>query len=281
VRSVTGPDITTSDLVLGSADGALPVRAEAYVEDGIDGLVETYARAPEQLASLTVTASLVPAGADEAIQTVPADLSQTQQTGTGVTRRAHFALPLSSVAPGDYVARVHVRAGGEDVADLSRHVRIHPGAAPAAVAAESDLLRFTPRDVLASEIVRRLQTARQQSPGAASEHVQKGLELFASSRFNDAALELQEALKLDPASAGTAFVLGWAWHGAGNERQAIGAWRAAAAIDPTLVPAHLAIADAYLRISQPALAKQALRAGLSALPGAVELQIKLAELEKR
>jgi hypothetical protein len=44
------------------------------------------------------------------------------------------------------------------------------------------------------------------------------------------------------------------------------------------VPAHLAVADGYLRISDPALAAQALRAGLAALPDSVELQAKLTEI---
>jgi Tfp pilus assembly protein PilF len=89
---------------------------------------------------------------------------------------------------------------------------------------------------------------------------------------------LSEALRMDQSSAAIAFVLGWAYEGAGDHRQAIGAWRAAAAIDPKLVPAHLAVADGYLRISEPALAAQALRAGLAALPDSLELQAKLAQI---
>src|SRR5258706_3793939 len=50
--------------------------------------------------------------------------------------------------------------------------------------------------------------------------------------------------------------LGWAFHGAGDDRQAISAWRRAAFVDPTLVSAHLALADAYVRLAQPALATQ-------------------------
>jgi len=50
---------------------------------------------------------------------------------------------------------------------------------------------------------------------------------------------------------------------------------------PTLVPAYLALADAYLRQSQQALALQVLRAGLAALPKSVELQSKIAEVERR
>jgi hypothetical protein len=48
-----------------------------------------------------------------------------------------------------------------------------------------------------------------------------------------------------------------------------------------MVPAHLAIADAYLRIAEPALAEQAIRAGLAALPDSAELQAKLAQIQGR
>ena len=36
VRGLSGPDITVGDVVLGSATGALPVRARAYAQDGLD-----------------------------------------------------------------------------------------------------------------------------------------------------------------------------------------------------------------------------------------------------
>ena len=59
------------------------------------------------------------------------------------------------------------------------------------------------------------------------------------------------------------------------------AWRRAAFLDPTIVPAHLALADAYVRLAQPALAVQAVRAGLAALPQSPELLDKLSRLERR
>ena len=46
-----------------------------------------------------------------------------------------------------------------------------------------------------------------------------------------------------------------------------------------MVPAHLALADAYLRLSEKALAEQAIRAGLAALPDSPELQAKLAQIQ--
>ena len=86
-------------------------------------------------------------------------------------------------------------------------------------------------------------------------------------------------MKLDQTSAATAFVLGWAYEEAGRRREAIGAWRAAATIDPTMLPAHLALADGYMRMSERALAEQAVRAGLTAMPGSPELQAKLAQIQ--
>jgi len=40
VHDVAGPAVAASDMVLGSADGALPVRAEAYTHDGLSGMLE-------------------------------------------------------------------------------------------------------------------------------------------------------------------------------------------------------------------------------------------------
>jgi Tfp pilus assembly protein PilF len=47
-----------------------------------------------------------------------------------------------------------------------------------------------------------------------------------------------------------------------------------------MVSAHLALADGYLRINEPALAIQSLRAGLKAMPDSAELQSRLAAIEK-
>ena len=93
--------------------------------------------------------------------------------------------------------------------------------------------------------------------------------------------ELKGAVDSDPRDGVAAFLLGWAFHGSGDDRQAISAWRRAAFVDPTLVPAHLALAEIYVRLSQPALAMQALRAGLAALPQSPELLDRLHQLERR
>jgi VWFA-related protein len=279
VRPLPGPGVSASDLVLGSAKG-LPVRAEAYAQDGLGGLLEIYGHTAEQLSNVSVLASLVTLSGDEQARTIDAALSAPEPSGTVLVRRASFDLPLTGLAPGPYVARVRVRADGEDVAQLSREVEVRAGSGPALASASAPAAP-APTDVIGGDVFRRARAALEGSSAPAAARATKGLDLFAQADYRGAASELQAAFDADPHSAETAFVLGWAWEGAGDARRAISAWRASAAIDPHLVPAHLALADAYLHLSERALAVQALRAGLDALPDSVELQNKLAEIEKR
>lgn len=281
VRAFSGPDVAVSDLVLGSSAAALPVRAVAFVDDGLAGMLEAYGRAPDQLRALSVTASLVPAAGGAAAATMDADLSEPAAEGMGVTRRATFALPLNGVAPGSYVAHVRVRSGGEPIADLTREVDVRAGGSPHPPAAAAPGTAFRPADVLDGDYLMRAQARWRAARTAASARAIKGVELFGQSDYAAAATELSEASTLDRSDAALAFLLGWAHEGAGHRREAIGAWRAAASIDPKLVPAHLAVADGYLRMSEPALARQAVRAGLAVLPDSLELQAKLAEIDRK
>ena len=290
VRGLSGPDVTAGDVILGSVTGSLPVRARAYTQDGLTGLLEAYARSPEQLQALTVTAAIVPLGVTQPIATVRADLGETMSAGTGVIRRATFAVPLTGVPPGAYQARVKVTVGSETVADLTRELEVVPGSKPVPAASASNLPQSTagaggagpppirPAEILSGDFVRGARAALRASTTAAAIRATRGFDLFAQADYSAAATELGEALKLDQTSAATAFVLGWAHEEAGHHREAIGAWRAAAAIDPKMVPAHLALADGYLRMSEHALAEQAIRAGLTAIPGSPELQAKLAQI---
>jgi hypothetical protein len=283
VRGLSGPDVTVGDVVLGSATGALPVRARAYAQDGLTGMVETYGRSPEQLQALTMTAAIVPIGGAPAVATVRGELGDTMNTGTGVVRRATFAVPLTGVAPGAYQARVKVSAGSETVADLTRELEVIEGSRPLPpppVAGDpAARTPMRPEDVLNGDFVRAARGALRGSTTPAAVRATKGFDLFARADYGAAAAELSEALRLDQANAAAAFVLGWAYQEAGESRQAIGAWRAAATIDPKMVPAHLALADGYMRMSERALAEQAIRAGLTAMPGSPELQAKLAQIQ--
>jgi VWFA-related protein len=283
VRGLSGPDVTVGDVILGSVTGSLPVRARAYSQDGLTGLLEAYGRSPEQLQSLSVTATILAIGGqnplndDLPVATVRASLGETMSAGTGVVRRATFAMPLTDIAPGAYQARVKVTAGSETVADLTRELEVVAGTRPMPPPVEPPA--FRPKDVLDGDFVRAARGALRSSTTPAAVRASKGFELFAQGDYGSAAAELSEALKLDQTSAATAFVLGWAYEEAGRRREAIGAWRAAATIDPRMLPAHLALADGYMRMSERGLAEQAVRAGLTAMPGSPELQAKLAQIQ--
>jgi tetratricopeptide (TPR) repeat protein len=190
-------------------------------------------------------------------------------------------MPLASVAPGPYVARVKVTSGSETIADLTRELDVLAGSPPARAFESTAAPQIRPAEILAGDFVRRARETLRVAATSGALRATRGFDLFASAQYREAAVELTEALKLEPSQAGIAFVLGWAHEAAGERRQAIGAWRAAAAIDPKMVPAHLALADAYLRMAEPALAAQAVRAGLTALPDSAELQAKLAEIQRR
>ncbi|HEY7056601.1 MAG TPA: VWA domain-containing protein [Vicinamibacterales bacterium] len=272
VRDVSGPSVAASDLVLGSADGTLPVRAQAYIQDGLTGALEIYGRSPEQLAHVSVLASLAPESGGAA-HTVTAAVAEADNTGGGAVRRATFSVPLTDVPVGAYVARAVVRDGNDEVATIARQVDVVEGNAPAAPVPAVD-----PRNVAHGPLFARAEGEWMTSPPSLASHAKKGFELFTKGDFSSAAAELQQAFDGNTASAATAFVLGWAWEGTGDHLKAIGAWRAAAVADPSLVPVHLALADEYVRLANPALAVQALRAGLAARPDSVELKTKLEQI---
>ena len=315
VRPLAGPDVAVSDLVLGSSLGGLPVRPRAFTGDGLSGVLESYGRTAVQLEGLDVKVELRNTDGSSVIS-IPADLQAAEDDGDGLRRRALFMLPLTSVPPGNYQVHALVRARGEIVAERSRLVEVLPGNAPAAAdtvaaAAPATGLTVAPIEVVQGDLGQRYVAelaGRPMAPAvraaadravagqweAAELQLQrvtgeptyeaaafKGLALFVREDYAAGAASLATALTLNPESALTAFFLGWAREGAGDARGALGAWRSAAHLDKTLVPAHLALADGYLRLSNPALAIQALKAGLAAVPDSPELQSRLAQLERR
>ncbi|MEI6244000.1 MAG: tetratricopeptide repeat protein [Acidobacteriota bacterium] len=58
------------------------------------------------------------------------------------------------------------------------------------------------------------------------------------------------------------------------------AFRNAATLDASMISAHLALADTYMTLKQPALAVQALEAGLASQPNAAELKRMLETIKK-
>lgn len=306
VRPLDRADITASDLVLSSAPGGLAVRARAYAADGLSGVLETYGRAQEQLGSVEVKIELRRAGDGLPVTSTRGELTDVEpDSAGGFSRRVSFVMPLVDVPPGEYLAHAVVSARGEVVAERTRHVDVLTGRVPVAA---SGAAIVSPVDVIRGEIARRyladLQKRVDGTPAADAARLAiasrweetevslrrvttdtgatlalGGLALFAREDYARAAAALQRSMGLEE-SALTGFFLGWAHDAAGDRRAALSAWRSAAHLDPLLVSAHLALADGYLKLSEPALAAQALRAGLSALPSSLELQSRLQQLER-
>jgi hypothetical protein len=272
-------------------------------------MLEAYGGATGQLEPITARLELRRADNSDSVTSVVADLRPVEQdAGGGVSRKATFLLPLAGVAPGNYTAHAVVTTNGEVVAERTRHVEVLAGTAPAPPAygtaptispleiARGDLGRkyiasITQRvqGTPLAEAARRAGEGRWEEADLAVRHVTedhrpaadalRGFTLFVREDYSGAAAALQRSLDAE-ANALTAFFLGWAQDGAGNSRGAISAWRSAAHIDPSLVSAHLALADGYLKISERALAVQALKAGLAALPASTELRSRLEQLEQ-
>ncbi|MBP1636383.1 MAG: VWFA-related Acidobacterial domain protein [Acidobacteria bacterium] len=309
VRNFDGIDLTASDLVLGGGARELPVRAVGYVDEGITGSLELYARREADIDAAEVTLEILPQDGDAAVSTVRADLQETRAAGAGFSRRAAAELPLAGFAPGEYVVRARVSSGREAVTELSRQLRVLAGPPPPAAARVPEAP--SPELVLRGDLVRALiasfagpgagkeqaaaagQAAagawetvlRTLGPGAAGDppgaQTLRGLALFGTGRYDDAARALQAVLDSSPREPRVAFVLGWVHALASRETEAVTAWRNAVRQDPAMVPAYLALADAYVRLSHAELAAQVLEEGLRVVPASPELAGKLAEVKGR
>lgn len=307
VRALDAPDVTASDLVLGSTDVAgLPVRAAAYASDVLNGVFELYARSAAQLDGVDVLAELMPIGRSEDVVAARADLEPLKSGGERVSRGVHVELPLSGVSPGEYLVRATVRKGTDTVAELLRDVTVHPGQRPPAAPAVATAVQ--PQVVLRGELARRLVDAvkaraagealsqaadaassgnwpgvdaalASSAPESADALMMRGLSAFAKADYEAAAKGLRAAQTAGARDPALSFVLGWTLAGAGDDAAAITAWRAAVFDEPTLIPAYLALADTYVRLEHSELAEQVVRSGLRILPDSVELRDRLARLQ--
>jgi VWFA-related protein len=286
VRALDGPSLEAADLMLSSNRGELPVRPIVYAGDGLSGVLELYARTAEQLRDARVLVELVPVDETSAVVVGTADLLDVKTTARGLTREARLDLPLQAVAPGAYLARARVMVGPDTVSQSVREVDIRAGRRPAYAAPGEDgehdrRAGFDPRAIAESTIARDFVAGLEHASSPALPAARAGLDRLRSSDFAGSISEFEAVIQVEDKNGAAPFLLGWAYHGAGQDRQAISAWRRAAFVDPTLVSAYLALADIYVRLSQPALAAQALRAGLAALPQSPELLERLARLERR
>ena len=313
VPSATAAAVSSGDIILGSATDRFPVRATAYADDGLSGVVELYGAAAEVDAA-GVRFSLRPAGEGDAVRGIrTADLDVVDAGHGDGSRVVRFELPLDGLPAGRYVAEIEVSRDGETVRRVRRELDVVRGSRPrlARDSAGRPAAMEVLRGQLAARYLASLGTvvvggrataalARAQEddwPGASAmlspsdahsgaeralaEFALLGLARFAAGDYAGAAEALDAAFAADadaPRRALTAFFLGWVHAYRDDDRRSASAWRSAVFLDPTLVPAHLALADAYVRLSQPALAAQVLRAGLAALPESTELRDRLTRL---
>jgi VWFA-related protein len=195
-------------------------------------------------------------------------------TDPGATKAA--TLSTMTIAPADVLGGEIARRYVRELIETARGTGLEEAAGHAARGAWTSVetaLGSQPAPVVSTR------GATRQS-GGSPYYGLRGLARFSSGRLDVAVDDLRLAAG-DPPCALPSFILGWVHSAAGERRDAINAWRAAAFADPTLVPAHLAIAEAYVRAAEPELAIQALKAGLRALPGSPELRERLAALESR
>ena len=281
VHALDGPALTSGDLVLSAARGELPVRPVAYLADGLSGVLELYGRTAEQVEHARVLVDLVPVGESQPVATGTCDLQDLRIAANGnASREARLTVPLDGIAAGSYVARARVMTGSDTAAEVVRDVDVRSGRRPAA----TDVVEpvgFDPNAVVGGVVARQFAANATAAGASTAAEGARALERLGARDYAASIAAFESVLAVEPNNAPAAFLLGWAFHGAGDDRQAISAWRRAAFADPTLVSAHLALADIYVRLSQPALAAQALRAGLAALPQSPELQDRLNRLERR
>jgi len=312
VRSLSGPDITASDLVVGSSDvKGLPVRATAYASDVLTGVFEVYGRSASELEGLKITTSLVPVEGGSAVVSGPAQLQAARTEESGFSRGVRVELPLSDVPAGRYLVRTDIRHGDDAVTELLRDVTVKSGARPA-VAAETHPTAPTglePQQLLKGDVVRHLieaiqVRAKQPDVDAAAKmalagkwtsidatllatdtsseaSILRGTAAYARADYAAAATALRAAQDAGTRDAGLSFMLGWAHAAAGDDKSAITDWRNAVLVDGSLVPSYLALVDAYLRLGQRDLALQVVKSGLTAMPSSPELLDRLARLEDR
>jgi hypothetical protein len=214
----------------------------------------------------------------------------------GTSRDATFLMPLERLAPGEYTARAVVQAGGAVVADVRRTVEIVVGAPPAADPAPIARARDVLEGAIAAQLLAEAISGGRASHSTAAAAIDRrawqdavaattsappddpiaqrlrGIALLATEQYAASAAALAAAFRADATDARLAFVLGWAETGAGRRPAAIAAFRNAAFLDPTMVAAHIALCETYLAGGNVDLARQAVSAGIRAVPDSIELK---------
>jgi hypothetical protein len=274
----------------------------------LSGLLELYGRTPSQLTDVFVTTDLISLEGGAPLVSGAADLQPLAADDAGPSRAATVALPLTNVSPGEYLVRATVRRGGEALAEVLRDVSVHP--TDPRESREAAQPAFDPGAVLGGELARGLiealdahatggplkdaahaaMTGRWEAidaalavsmPATADVLTLRGVAAFARGDYGAAASMFRSARDAGSVDAALAFVLGWSYAAAGDDRAAVTAWRGGLLLNTKLIPPYLALADAYVRLGQPMLARQVVLNGLEAVPGSAERLDRLSRLEGR
>jgi VWFA-related protein len=313
VRALDTAEVGVSDLVLGRSATNIAVQAVAFVDDGVSGLIETYARQTSQLDGLRLQLAVRTPDGRTTVASHEQALTPPATDPAGAVSRSPFTIPLPGVTPGAYLVTASIRSASGALAERTRRVEIVAGSSGAV---GSDVSFFSaPPPITASAIVEgqlgqaylsailgatvntkwsaaaedaargsweRVEAAIVGAAPAATDfaaHALLGLARLTRDDFAGAAAALTAARTADEDSALTLFFLGWAQDFGGDTRAALTSWRGAAFLEPTMVSAHLALAEGYVKLKEPALAVQAIRAGLAVVPESPELRLRLQQLE--
>ncbi len=104
----------------------------------------------------------------------------------------------------------------------------------------------------------------------------RGIELFGKGDLNPAANQFGVALRNPPDAPIASFFLGACYAAAGRDKEAVAAWERARAANLQLPALQLVIADAWLRLGQPADALEPLRQALERQPQDDDIRRNLA-----
>jgi len=306
VRPIGGPDVTSTDLLFSTPGDAFPVRARGYTAGALSGTLRLYGPTTDRLQRVTARLELTPSAADATTRTgraIDGVLTDVAIGPHGAMRDVLFSMPLEQLAAGAYVARATVRVDGEVVADMGRPVDVIDGNA-AEIPATS--VTTGAKGVLKGEVAGRLirHAASLPDPVFKKAAVEagngqwsavltttagvpatdaiglrlRGLAAMGGDDYATAATSLAASFEIRP-EADVAFVLGWALVGGGDRVAAITAFRNASLLHPQMVPAYLALGETYMALGHPALARQALQAGLEKVPASIELRSMIDRLK--
>ena len=306
VRALGGADLAATDLIVHAPEESLPVRARLYTEDALTGMLRVFGPSADALAGATARLELTPIVASEEQRTgriIDGVIGDPIAGDRGTSRDVTFHLPLERLPAGEYTARATVRRSGAIVADVRRTVEVIVGAPPArspGVVRARDVLDGEIAQVVIRETIDSSRNTYARAAAAAERrqwqdvlnalanapaddvNVQRlrGIALLATEQYAASASALTSAFRLQSTDASLAFVLGWASSGADNRPAAIAAFRNAAFLDPSMVAAHIALGETYLSGGHVDLARQAVSAGLRAIPDSVELKRLAARIGK-